>query len=131
MEIKYRIIEVFDNDHQIMVRYYTDKFSEDNLMAVPNKHANGMPVRCRTDIPITLPIPEPNETDLTKLILSYCPTSFFEKLEMLENPSVNTSMTLSKSKIGVEYTATIEQVQESVTPTQLSDADVQELLNKL
>ena len=71
MNIKYKIIEVWPDEHQIVVRYTTDLITEESVVLA--RDADDNIVRCRTDVPITLPIPTPTGDALQpkKLIKCY------------------------------------------------------------
>lgn len=93
MNIHYKIVEVWPQDHLIVARYWTDVVSEEFLDSNPSqKLEDGSPARCRSDVAITIPIPEPQPEELEKLILSNAPIQFLKTLEQVQNPSINTSM---------------------------------------
>ena len=130
MDIKYKIVEVHPKDHLIVVRFYTDTFTEESL--VVQRKDDGSIARCRTDISLSIPIPEPSEEDLHKLILSYCPVSFFETQEKIHNPEIDTSMSSLIAKLNQVNTISSDDVKDLVNPVKtLTDADVQQLLEQL
>jgi hypothetical protein len=88
MNVKYKIIEVWPDEHQIVVRYTTDLITEDSV--VLTRDANNNIVRCRTDVPITLPIPIPTGDALDNLILHSAPVSFLVTKESVINPEIET-----------------------------------------
>lgn len=137
MHIIYKIVEVNPNDHTIVARFYTDELSETDLMSAPNLKEDGTPVRCRTDVSITIPIPEPSEEELKKLIMANCPLGFFELQEKIKDPSIDTSMTLSSSLLNVIKTTTVEEIKNATNidvvkkNVALTADEVEELLKKL
>jgi hypothetical protein len=137
MNIQYKIVEVWPNDHAIVVRYYTDNLPETELLSSPELREDGTPVRCRTDVSITLPIPEPSEEELNKLIMLNCPLSFFEIQKKIKDPNINTSMSLSSSLLNKEKVATEAEIIELLKPpmpsenSPLTDAEIEELIQKL
>lgn len=102
MDIKYKIIETFPEEHLIVVRYYTDSLPENDLASAPELNKNGSPVRCRTDIAITLPIPMPSDDEIEDIISKQCPTAFFELKEKIKDPSIDTTMSSIKKKMNKE-----------------------------
>lgn len=136
MHLKYKIVEVWPNDHTIVVRYYSDTISELELMSAPGLREDGTPIRCRTDVSLSIPIPEPSEEELKKIILFNCPIGFFETQEKIKDPTVNTAMSVSTSLLNVEKTTTIEEINALRTPPvvqeqPLSDAEIEELIQNL
>jgi hypothetical protein len=137
MHIKYKIVDVYPNDHNIIVRYYTDDLPESELMSAPGLREDGTSIRCRTDVSITLPVPEPTADELNKIIMLNCPLGFFELQEKIKDPSVDTSMTVSSSLLNVEKTTTAEEILDLTKPAvptenaPLTDAEIEELIQKL
>lgn len=132
MDIKYKIIEVHPQDHVIVVRFYTDKFTEASLTMSDHKREDGTPARCRTDMSLSIPIPEPSEEELHKLILTYCPVSFFETQEKIKDPNIDTSMSSIAAKLNQVIVVNEEEIKNTVNTVKvLSDSDVQQLLEQL
>jgi hypothetical protein len=103
--IKYKIIEVHEGQHSIVVRYYTDKVSEKHLSVQEDEH--GKVLRGRTDFNIDLPHPAPQGADLKKLILAHAPVKWLELQELVLDPDTDTSLAELKAKIGFEIEAEI------------------------
>jgi hypothetical protein len=100
MHIKYKIIAVHPNEHQIVVRYYSDKMTE-KMQAV---EMNGeLVIRSRSDFALDLPIPAPKGAALHEFILRAAPFHFFEKHEKIANPKIDTSLKEIRSLIGREF----------------------------
>lgn len=138
MHIKYKIVEVYPNDHTIVVRFYTDDMPETQLMSAPGLKEDDTPIRCRTDVSITLPIPEPSEEELKKLIMLNCPLGFFELQEKIKDPTIDTSMSLSTSLLNTVITTTAEEIVALTAPPPtpnlnkvLTDDEIEELIQKL
>jgi hypothetical protein len=136
MHLKYKIVEVWPNDHTIVVRYYSDTISELELMSAPGLREDGTPIRCRTDVSLSIPVPEPSEEELKKIILFNCPIGFFETQEKIKDPTVNTAMSVSTSLLNVEKTTTIEEINALrtspvVQEQALTDAEIEELIQNL
>jgi len=88
MYIKYRVIEVFPQDHLMVVRYFTELFPEDYFANFFNPDGSiartpaGYPVRCRTDYSISFYDNKcPDEQYVKTLINRAAPRKFFETLE--------------------------------------------------
>ena len=133
MNLKYKVIEVWPDSHTIVVRYYTDKLSEIELTSFPDLKEDGTPVRCRTDVSISVPIPEPTAEQLEKLIISNAPIDGLKTLEMIKDPTVDTSLTIASTLLNVEKqtvitTPTPVVYQEPITDSEI-DAQVQAAAN--
>lgn len=106
--IKFKIVEVYPKEHSIVVRYYTDILSEFDLGGQVDAEGklmlkeDGSVLRCRTDIALDLPIPAPVGEELDKFILSRCNVDWFNKMEAVVDPNIDTSMTDLIALIGVE-----------------------------
>ena len=111
--IKYKIVEVDTNQHSIVVRFYTDKITEDLLAT---DVLDGVIRRCRTDYSIDLPIPAPVGAALSDFILARAPKDWLENQEKIADPTVDTSMTDLASLIGVEVSTTLTPILTPVVP---------------
>ena len=101
MNLKYRILEAYPDTHTIIVRYYTDIATEEVLASIPEKRADGSPIRCRSDVSISVPIPEPSTEELERLILNNAPTKGLRDVELILDKNVDTSMSNTISLIGI------------------------------
>jgi hypothetical protein len=134
MNIHYKIVEVWPNDHLIVARYWTDVLSEEFLASDSNRKEDGTPVRCRSDVSITLPIPAPTGAALEKLILANVPMAWLQTLENVQDPNVNTDMSAIENLLGVvsvKSSTEIQQVIGSNQTQQLSDAEISSLIAKI
>jgi hypothetical protein len=135
MNIHYKIVEVWPNDHLIVARYWTDVLSEESLASDTNRKQDGTPVRCRSDVSITLPIPAPTGVLLDKLILSNAPIAWLKTLEDVVNPDVDTTMSDIQNMLGVSKSKSLEEVQmmtgNGTVTQQLSEQEITDLVNKL
>ena len=99
MEIKYKIIQVNPADHGIVVRFYTDTISEEDL-AVRNPATGeiilddgGNIESCRTDYSLTLwDAPTLTGEALEEVIMNSAPTQWLELLDKVADGSVDTSL---------------------------------------
>jgi hypothetical protein len=87
--IKYKIVEVNAIEHSIVVRYYTDKITEESLAT---DILDGVIRRCRTDYSIDIPIPAPSGVDLHNFIINRAPTEWLENKEKLLDPITASSL---------------------------------------
>lgn len=100
MHIKMKIIEVWPAEHSVVVRYFSDKITEDMLAQhdgqgnIPRRQ-DGSPVRCRTDASVNIiPVPAPTDQALIEYIYKVSPPNhdWFELQEKIADPAVDTSM---------------------------------------
>ena len=134
MNIHYKIVEVWPNDHLIVARYWTDLLSEEFLASDSNRKEDGTPVRCRSDVSLTLPIPAPTGNALEKLILTNAPIAWLQTLENVQNPNVNTDMSAIENLVGAVSTKSATEIQQTINPNQsqqLSDAEISSLIAKI
>jgi hypothetical protein len=106
MDIKFKIVKVVPEEHQIMVRYYSDTMPEEKLVSAYDE--NGDVARYRTDYMITLPIPVPTGDDLDAYIMRHCPVGWFDTQEKIANPKIDTTMDSIKSLIGKEKVVKVD-----------------------
>lgn len=98
MKVKYRIIEKYPEEHSIVVRFFTETLSEEELAVDKNsgnviRRQDGTPARCRTDLNINIfQVPAPVGEELHNLILNNAPVAFFELQEKIKNPNIDTSL---------------------------------------
>jgi hypothetical protein len=97
--IKYKIIEVNQAEHSIVVRYYTDTVTEESLAT---DVLDGVIRRARTDYSIDLPIPTPTGADLEAIIMAVAPTKWLTERELLADTSNPVSMDDLVALVGVE-----------------------------
>lgn len=136
MNIYYKIVEVWPQDHLIVVRYFTDTITENELASAPGTKPDGTPVRCRTDVSLSIPIPEPTEEELKKIILFNCPVEFFKTQEKLKDPEIDTSMSSYQSQLNVVKTTTLEEIDAlrippESTPQDLTEEEINQLIQQL
>ena len=128
MHIHYRIVEVWPNDHLIVVRYWSDSVPEAMLGSSPQKNEDGTWVRCRTDVSITLPVPAPRGEELEELILRNAPRHWLKTLEDVMNPNVDTSLSHIIEMQGKSFRKRISVDEEG--PTVLTDDEIRKLIEK-
>jgi hypothetical protein len=92
MNLHYKIVEVWPQDHLVVIRYWTDALSEEFLASNDIRKEDGTPERCRSDVSVTLPIPAPEGAELEKLLISYAPLDWLKTMEKIQAPEIDTSM---------------------------------------
>ena len=102
--IKYKIVEVNEAEHSLVVRYYTDKITEESLAV---DILDGVIRRCRTDYSIDLPVPAPVEIELHNFIMGRAPILWLNTKESVLDPMIDTSLSHYMELIGKEVTADI------------------------
>jgi hypothetical protein len=98
--MKYKIIEINEPDHSIVVRFYTDKISEAALAVQVDQQGNIL--RGRTDYSINLPVPAPQGDELDALIRSHAPGEWFARVESVADGAPGASLAFLASSVGVE-----------------------------
>jgi len=132
MNIHYKIIEVWPNDHLFVVRYYTDNLTEEMLISAndSNRREDGSPMRCRTDVAIDMPIPALEGKELENLILYNAPISFFRKMESVLDPNIDTSMSGIIDLVDKSVTKSTEELLAQKADV-LTDNDIKNLIESL
>jgi hypothetical protein len=136
MNIHYKIVEVWPNDHLIVARYWTDVLSEQSLNSFPNDtncREDGSPFRCRSDVSITVPIPAPSGEELDALILRNAPVDWLKTLEAIADPVIDTSMSELLELQGKTFTKSEEELMTAKSQsnnTMLSDQEIMDLITK-
>jgi len=119
MNLKYKIIEVYPEQHSIVVRFYTDIITEE-MMAVDV--LDGVIRRGRTDFNLDLPFPAPTGDALAEFIVSRAPKDWLATQEAVLNPVLDTSLSSIVGLVGQELTPSTPTVQPVVvTHTGVSD----------
>jgi len=110
MNIKYKIISYAEDEHSMVIRFYTDVTTEEDL-AMPDSitgsiyAADGSIARCRTDTNLTLwDVPVLTGDAFEEMIMQQAPRHWFELLEKIKDPAVDTLLTPVKVLVGQERT---------------------------
>jgi hypothetical protein len=103
MQIKYRLVSTYPEEHQIKVRFYSDALPESALVSawMPD---GVTPASYRTDYMITLPIPAPTGAALDAFVLAHCPVYWFDLKRQIADAGIDTSMTDAVARIGTTTT---------------------------
>ena len=122
MNIKYKIIEVWPDDHQIVVRYTTDIVTEEDVAT--HRDEDGNITRCRTDVPIVLPVPTPTGSELERIIMTNAPIEFLKTKESVLDENTDTSLASLQSLLNVTNTRSLN------ADAKLTDAQIAEILSQ-
>jgi hypothetical protein len=129
MNLHYKIVEVWPSDHLIVVRYWTDVLSEEFLASDSNRKEDGTPVRCRSDVSLTLPIPTPTGKELEDLIVRQAPLEWLKTLEKVQAPEIDTTMTDILKMKDTQFTTDISKNLNQFDT--LSDDEIQQMIDKI
>lgn len=141
MNIHYRVVEVWPDNHSIVVRYWTDNVTEEYLRADDNRKPDGSPWRCRSDVSLTFPIPAPEGEELDKWIKKNAPVAFLETQEKVLDPYTDTS--LSHIAEGISGSTSVEElktivesevkanIESSSADKPLTDEEIEKLINSI
>jgi hypothetical protein len=122
MNIKYKIIEVWPDDHQIVVRYTTDIVTEEDVAT--HRDEDGNITRCRTDVPIVLPVPTPTGSELERIIMTNAPIDFLKTKESVLDENTDTSLASLQSLLNVTNTRSLN------ADAKLTDEQIAEILSQ-
>lgn len=129
MNLHYKIVEVWPQDHLVVVRFWTDVLSEEFLASNDIRKEDGTPERCRSDVSITLPIPTPSGKELEDLLISYAPLEWLKTLEKVHAPDIDTSMEeILKVK---DVIKTVDIASRENPFDVLTDVEIQQMIDKI
>jgi hypothetical protein len=137
MNIHYKIVELWPDDHLIVARYWTDNITEEMLASDTNRKEDGTPVRCRTDVALNLPVPTPPVNDVDILVKRNVPLSWLKMMESKLDPDIDTEVDHINDLLNIKKTAPEE---EMVLPPpliakelskELSEEDIQKLIENI
>jgi hypothetical protein len=131
MNLHYKIVEVWPSDHLIVVRYWTDVLSEEFLASDSNRKEDGTPVRCRSDVSLTLPIPTPTGKELEDLIVRQAPLEWLKTLEKVQAPEIDTSMSDILKLKDTQFTKEDFKILNLNPLETISDDDIQKMIDNL
>jgi hypothetical protein len=129
MNLHYKIVEVWPSDHLIVARYWTDILSEEFLASDSNRNEDGTPVRCRSDVALTLPIPAPAGKELEDFIVRQAPLDWLRTLEKVQSPDIDTSMSDIIKLKDASFTVDVSKLETQFDT--LTDEQIQEMIDKI
>tara|TARA_Y100000034_G_scaffold69712_1_gene84139 strand:+ start:183 stop:551 length:369 start_codon:yes stop_codon:yes gene_type:complete len=113
MQIKYKIISCSEEERSIIVRFYSDVITEEELANRDEageiiRHSDGSIKNCRTDYNINLfQVPAPTGNDLEVFIARHAPKDWLEMLEKVKDPAIDTTLSTIKDMVGPERNAVV------------------------
>lgn len=133
MEIKFQIIETHPDQHSMVVRYWSDQFSQDDLATsvsydqsgnkIIQRRDDGLPLRCQTDYNINIwQTPTPSSDAILKIANDSAPYDWFKLKHAVLDPTVDTSLGNVQILMGQAFVAV-----KTATPTE----DIEALINNL
>lgn len=129
MNLHYKIVEVWPQDHLVVIRYWTDVLSEELLASNDIRKEDGTPERCRSDVSVTLPIPAPEGAELEKLLISYAPLEWLKTMEKIQAPEIDTSMDGIMKLKDASFTVDISKLETQFDT--MTDEQIQEMIDKI
>jgi hypothetical protein len=129
MNLHYKIVEVWPQDHLVVIRYWTDVLSEEVLASNDIRKEDGTPERCRSDVSVTLPIPAPEGAELEKLLISYAPLEWLKTMEKIQAPEIDTSMEGIMKLKDASFTVDISKLETQFDT--MTDEQIQEMIDKI
>jgi len=126
------------SQHSIVVRYYTDFLTEDNLATSFNldgsieRNKDGSPIRCQTDYNLNIwkTNPPPTKNEIIKYINDCFPHEWFKLKHDVLDEKVDTSLECIKDMLSKEFES--EKIEEKIEKSKpLSDQEIEELLEEL
>lgn len=102
-EVKFKIIELDTTQHSMVVRYFSDLLTEDELASsfetdeqgnrVIQRRPDGSPVRCQTDYNINIwKVPAPSAEEIKKIASQAAPYDWFRLKHAVMDIETDTSM---------------------------------------
>ena len=117
MNIHYRIVRVDPAAHGIVIRYFTDNVTENDLANSFNEdgsvklNADGYPVSTRTDIQMSIyDTPAPSQEEIEKRIMLNAPVEWLKLQEDIKNPNVDTKMKDVRKLVGESKSFSLDQL---------------------
>ena len=113
MDIKYKIIDVDRTQHSIVVRYYTDFLTEDQLSTAFNpdgsimRREDGSPARCQTDYNINIwrTNPAPTLEEIQEIAKNSAPYDWFKLRKDILDSTIDTSLSVVDNILNQEFIA--------------------------
>jgi hypothetical protein len=131
MNVKFKVLEINPDEHSIVVRYYTDKITEEILdvnRSETKKREDGSPLRCRTDYNINIPVPAPENEELMNYLSMNAPRQWLELQENILDPNVDTTLKHALDLVGKEHVAEVATKTQEVLS--LTEKEILDLIEK-
>lgn len=102
MNVKFKIIKLDLDQHSAVVRYYTDKVTEE-MLATFRDPKSGAIINCATDYNFNLPVDRPlSAVELKAFLEERAPRDWLAIKEAILDPFVDTSMGALQAMVGQE-----------------------------
>lgn len=138
MKVKYRILHIDKKSHNLIVRYFTDEISEEEMSNLLDDNGNpvlnekGYPVRCRTDVVHTIRDHDVSADEIHAYLQKHAPVGFFREYLKLKDPNFKTVLHEDHFTIGevheYEHDLTPAPPPNVVNNTILTDDDIEKIL---
>ena len=137
--IKYKIIETYEDTKSITVRYWTDNISEEELRVDAENLSDGSPARCKNDLHIELDANIKTEEDLHNRIISCAPIQTLKRAEEFKNSTDLNPVLLATNLIHKTHEKEIEEPDPKKyepnamknSPKELTDEEIEKLLEEI
>ena len=137
--IKYKIIETYEDTKSITVRYWTDNISEEELRVDAENLSDGSPARCKNDLHIELDPSIKTEEDLHNRIISCAPIQTLKRAEEFKNSTDLNPVLLATNLIHKTHEKEIEEPDPEKygpnsminSPKELTDEEIEKLLEEI
>ena len=137
--IKYKIIETYEDTKSITVRYWTDNISEEELRVDAENLPDGSPARCKNDLHIELDANIKTEEDLHNRIISCAPIQTLKRAEEFKNSTDLNPVLLATNLIHKTHEKEIEEPDPEKyghnsminSPKELTDEEIEKLLEEI
>ena len=94
VNIKWKILEKNENEQAIIVRYWTDMVSQEDLRNASENLPDGTPVRCVTDYNINIWHHLESEEEVQKHIEQCAPVAYFALKHKVKDPNRDSSLSI-------------------------------------
>lgn len=148
MTVKFRILNKDLDQHSVVVRYYTDYLTEDDLATSftidPNgnkiieKGPDGKPLRCQTDYNINIWNVQATQSgadsnNIIEYLVRSAPFDWFDLRQSVMNVEVDTNMSAIDSLMGIEYLADKPKIETADTniKVDLTETEIEALINSM
>lgn len=133
MNINYKIIEVYEDNRVMVVRYFTDVVTEQDLDVDPNTTGNGTPKRCKSDVSLSIPLPEPTEEELHKIILRNAPINALKTTEQIRTNPNTAILSVVHTMKNKSFKKTEKEIDDLLRPLNkpLTDNDIKKIVDQI
>lgn len=140
MNVYYKIVEIWKAERLMVVRYYTDILTEEKLAVDTIRKEDGSPIRCRTDISMSIPFIDQTKEELEKHLFLSAPLHLLKSLENVETNSIDTKLEIVNELFNKPCMKTEHEILElgqlatKIDPNRMrcpTENEIQTILNKI